>query len=71
MCNCNSKTIIEDSLISILATRNADVATRKKYVNLVDSVKNSGGTAHIFSSMHVSGERKHLPVAFLIAHTCP
>lgn len=40
------------------ACRSSDVATRKKYVNLVDSVKDSGGTAHIFSSMHVSGERE-------------
>ncbi|KAG5532826.1 hypothetical protein RHGRI_027195 [Rhododendron griersonianum] len=37
--------------------QNADVVTRKKYVNFVKSVKASGGTAHIFSSMHVSGER--------------
>lgn len=31
--------------------------TRKKYVNLVESVKDSGGDAFIFSAMHVSGER--------------
>lgn len=37
--------------------RSSDVATRKKYANLVDSVKDSGGTALIFSSMHVSGEQ--------------
>lgn len=30
---------------------------RKKYVNLVNSVKGSGGTVHIFSSMHASGEQ--------------
>uniref|UniRef100_A0A7N2LQ89 eRF1 domain-containing protein n=1 Tax=Quercus lobata TaxID=97700 RepID=A0A7N2LQ89_QUELO len=36
---------------------NSDVATRKKYANLVDSVKDSGGTVHIFSSLHVSGEQ--------------
>lgn len=39
--------------------RNADVATRKKYVNLVNSVKDSGGAVHIFSSLHVSGEREY------------
>lgn len=39
-------------------SRSSDVATRQKYVNLVDSVKASGGSAHIFSSMHVSGERE-------------
>jgi protein pelota len=32
---------------------------RKKYVNLVNSVKGSGGTVHIFSSMHASGEREY------------
>ncbi|KAJ8562792.1 hypothetical protein K7X08_031244 [Anisodus acutangulus] len=37
--------------------RSSDVATRKKYANLVDSVKDSGGTALIFSSLHVSGEQ--------------
>lgn len=37
--------------------RNADIPTRKKYVDLVSSVKGSGGTAVIFSSMHVSGEQ--------------
>ena len=38
--------------------RNSDVKTRKKYVDLVESVKDSGGEAFIFSSMHVSGERE-------------
>ncbi|KAH0902495.1 LOW QUALITY PROTEIN: hypothetical protein HID58_041998, partial [Brassica napus] len=37
--------------------RNSDVKTRKKYVDLVESVKDSGGEAFIFSSMHVSGEQ--------------
>ncbi|KAF2544290.1 hypothetical protein F2Q68_00030303 [Brassica cretica] len=36
---------------------NSDVKTRKKYVDLVESVKDSGGEAFIFSSMHVSGEQ--------------
>jgi hypothetical protein len=40
--------------------RNADILTRRKYVELIESVKNAGGTAHIFSSMHVSGERMNL-----------
>lgn len=39
--------------------RNADIAARRKYVNLVKSVKDSGGTVHIFSSLHVSGEREY------------
>lgn len=55
------------SLSAIL--RSSDVATRKKYVNLVDSIKASGGTVHIFSSMHVSGERKYSHFNFL-ANSC-
>jgi len=38
--------------------RNSDITTRQKFVNLVNSVKDSGGSVHVFSSMHVSGERK-------------
>lgn len=45
---------------NILMDRNADVVTRQKYVNLVNSVKDSGGNVHIFSSMHVSGEREYM-----------
>ncbi|KAI5394785.1 CDP-diacylglycerol--glycerol-3-phosphate 3-phosphatidyltransferase, variant 2 [Lathyrus oleraceus] len=44
--------LITDSLF-----RNADIPTRKKFVNLVNSVKDSGGSVHVFSSMHVSGEQ--------------
>lgn len=35
-----------------------DVKLRKQYVALVDSVRECGGDVKIFSSMHVSGERK-------------
>ncbi|KAL8133256.1 protein PELOTA 1 isoform X1 [Apium graveolens] len=48
---------VQTLLVTDELFRSSDVATRKKYVNLVDSVKDSGGTAHIFSSMHVSGEQ--------------
>ena len=51
---------------SYFVCRSSDIATRKKYVNLVDSVKDSGGTAHIFSSMHVSGERECSLFSFLL-----
>ena len=37
--------------------RSADVPTRQRYVALVESVKDGGGTVRIFSSLHVSGER--------------
>ncbi|KAK9138598.1 hypothetical protein Sjap_009192 [Stephania japonica] len=49
---------IQTLLITDDLFKNADVKTRKKYVDLVNSVKNSGGATHIFSSMHVSGERR-------------
>ena len=39
--------------------RNSNTAERKRYVDLVKSVKDSGGTVHIFSSLHVSGEREY------------
>ncbi|GAB2287160.1 CDP-diacylglycerol--glycerol-3-phosphate 3-phosphatidyltransferase [Dionaea muscipula] len=48
---------VQTLLITDELFRNADVPTRKKYVNLVNSVKGSGGSVHIFSSMHVSGEQ--------------
>lgn len=48
---------IQTLLITDELFRNSDIATRKKYANLVNGVKSSGGTAHIFSSMHVSGEQ--------------
>ncbi|KAG2384738.1 Protein PELOTA 1 [Vigna angularis] len=37
--------------------KNSDISTRQKFVNLVNSVKDSGGSVHVFSSMHVSGEQ--------------
>lgn len=37
-----------------------DVNLRKEYVNLVESVKEFGGDVKIFSSLHVSGERKFI-----------
>ncbi|KAK9919270.1 hypothetical protein M0R45_027879 [Rubus argutus] len=48
---------VQTLLITDDLFRNADVVTRQKYVNLVNSVKDSGGNVHIFSSMHVSGEQ--------------
>jgi len=48
---------IETLLISDNLFRCQDVATRKEYVNLVDSVRECGGEVKIFSSMHVSGEQ--------------
>lgn len=36
-----------------------NIEERKRYVKLVDSVKENGGEVKIFSSMHISGERKY------------
>lgn len=38
--------------------RAADVPTRQRYVALVEQVKEGAGTVKIFSSLHISGERK-------------
>ncbi|PON45491.1 Translation release factor pelota [Parasponia andersonii] len=48
---------VQTLLITDDLFRNADLAARRKYVNLVESVKDSGGSVHIFSSLHVSGEQ--------------
>lgn len=53
----NEQLAIQTLLITDELFRNADIITRRKYVELIESVKNTGGTAHIFSSMHVSGEQ--------------
>ncbi|KAF0294408.1 Protein pelota [Amphibalanus amphitrite] len=37
--------------------RSLDLAERKKYVALVDSVKEYNGDVKIFSSLHISGEQ--------------
>lgn len=51
---------IQTLLITDALFRSADVATRKRYVKLTETVKESGGDVKIFSSMHVSGEREWL-----------
>lgn len=48
---------VQTLLVTDELFRSCDIATRQKYVNLVKSVKDSGGTALIFSSMHVSGDQ--------------
>ena len=48
---------IEVLLISDKLFRAQDVVKRKKFVNLVDEVREYGGDVKIFSSMHVSGEQ--------------
>jgi len=48
---------IETLLISDKLFRSDDVLRRKKFVKLVDDVRDLGGDVKIFSSMHVSGEQ--------------
>ncbi|KAK6625407.1 hypothetical protein RUM43_005704 [Polyplax serrata] len=48
---------VETLLISDNLFRIQDVAKRKRYVQLVDNVRESGGDVKIFSSLHVSGEQ--------------
>lgn len=39
-------------------SRSKDLDERRRYIRLVDDVKDNGGDVKIFSSLHVSGERK-------------
>lgn len=48
---------IETLLISDNLFRCQNIALRKEYVKLVESVRDAGGEVKIFSSMHVSGEQ--------------
>ncbi|EFJ34804.1 hypothetical protein SELMODRAFT_81932 [Selaginella moellendorffii] len=48
---------VQTLLITDALFRNADIPTRTRYVELVESVKEKGGNVHVFSSMHVSGEQ--------------
>lgn len=48
---------IDILLISDKLFRHQDIATRSRYVRLVDSVRENGGIVRIFSSLHVSGEQ--------------
>lgn len=48
---------IEVVLISDELFRSQDLKQRKRYVKLVDTVRETGGDVKIFSSLHVSGEQ--------------
>jgi len=52
----NEELAIDSLLISDGLFRSSDVVTRKKYVELVESVREKGGTVYVFSTMHVSGQ---------------
>lgn len=53
----NEAQAIETLLIADSLFRNPDLSERKKYVALVDSVRDNGGEVRLFSAMHVSGEQ--------------
>jgi len=44
--------MVADSLF-----RNANLQTRKQYVEMTESVKDAGATVHVFSEQHVSGQQ--------------
>ncbi|KAH3870789.1 protein pelota-like [Dreissena polymorpha] len=48
---------VEMLLISDELFRSMDLKARRRYVRLVDQVKEAGGDVRIFSSLHVSGEQ--------------
>ncbi|XP_069044422.1 protein pelota homolog [Lepisosteus oculatus] len=53
----NEALAVDVLLISDELFRHQDVATRSRYVRLVDSVRENAGSVRIFSSLHVSGEQ--------------
>jgi hypothetical protein len=53
----NESDAIDILLISDSLFRSKEISERKKYVNIVDRVKENNGTVKIFSSLHVSGEQ--------------
>ncbi|VDM47617.1 unnamed protein product [Toxocara canis] len=56
----NEQLAIESLLLSDSLFRSNDLQMRKKYVDLVESVKAQGANVLIFSSMHPSGEQLSL-----------
>mmetsp|Transcript_14871 Transcript_14871/g.25409 ORF Transcript_14871/g.25409 Transcript_14871/m.25409 type:complete len:419 (-) Transcript_14871:80-1336(-) len=53
----NEELAIDSLLISDELFRSSDIVTRKKYVELVETVRERGGSVYIFSTMHVSGQQ--------------
>eukprot|EP00897_Mesotaenium_endlicherianum_P004863 jgi/Mesen1/4404/ME000225S03393 len=53
----NERLAIQTLLITDALFRNADIIARRKYVDLVESVREGGGEVLVFSSQHVSGEQ--------------
>ena len=51
----NEEAAIDSLMVTDDLFRSSDIATRKKYVKLIESVRENGGKTFIFSSLHVSG----------------
>lgn len=51
----NEEMAIDHMMITDELFRSKDIATRKKYVALVESVRERGGRVYVFSTLHVSG----------------
>ncbi|KAI9094654.1 hypothetical protein DFS34DRAFT_628608 [Phlyctochytrium arcticum] len=48
---------VEVLMVTDALFRSADVPTRRNYIKLVEQVRATGGTVHVFSSLHTSGEQ--------------
>ena len=48
---------VDTLMVTDTLFKSCDVATRKKYVALTESVRAHGGVVRVFSSLHVSGEQ--------------
>ena len=53
----NEHLAIDTLLITDSLFRSDDIATRRRYVDLVESAKENGAQVAVFSALHVSGER--------------
>lgn len=53
----NEAMAVEILLVTDDLFRSTDLPTRKRYVKLVESIKDNGGDVRVFSSLHVSGEQ--------------
>mmetsp|Transcript_1981 Transcript_1981/g.3759 ORF Transcript_1981/g.3759 Transcript_1981/m.3759 type:complete len:402 (+) Transcript_1981:60-1265(+) len=53
--------------------RNANVATRRHYVDMTEGVREQGSTVHIFSQQHISGEQLNQlgGIACILRFPCP
>lgn len=53
----NKQQAVDTLLMSDSLFRSKTIGERRRYVRLVESVRDQGGIVYIFSSLHVSGEQ--------------